>query len=167
MSKATSPAKSSSKTVIKNVTHHVILKNDEHCLNQIATRVLKNGDLVAVFNEERFPYHHDSGQTLFMRSRDGGKTWDQDSLKVALPWTSTMGNWDCGICELADGTLLINMTITGFFKRGIKPEQPSWSAHPLTKEWGDWTWALRRKPGSAPSSSAPPTAGRTGAIRCR
>ena len=54
-----------------------------------------------------------------------------------------MGNWDCGICELADGTLLINMTITGFFKRGIKPEQPSWSAHPMTKEWGDWTWAYK------------------------
>src|SRR6185369_14140191 len=122
MSKATTPAKSSSKTVIKNVTHHVILKNDEHCLNQIATRVLKNGDLVAVYNEERFPFHHDSGQTILIRSKDGGRTWDGANRKTVLPWSETQGNWDCGICQLDDGTLLVNMTITGFFKRGIKPE---------------------------------------------
>ena len=45
-------------------THHTIFKHPEHCINQIAMRVLKNGDLLAVFNEERFPFHHDSGQTL-------------------------------------------------------------------------------------------------------
>jgi sialidase-1 len=116
---------------IKNVT------------NQIATRVLANGEIVAVFNEERFPYHHDSGQTLLIRSRDGGVSWDPATLKVVLPWSATIGNWDCGFCELADGTWLVNMTITGFFKRGIKPEQPSWSSRPLTPEWGDWTWAYK------------------------
>ena len=105
MSKATSPAKSSSKSVIKNVTHHVILKNDEHCLNQIATRVLQNGDLVAVFNEERFPYHHDSGQTLFMRSRDGGKTWDRIPSRWRCPgpppWaigTAASASWPTAPC---------------------------------------------------------------------
>ena len=123
----------------KNVEHHLIFKHPEHCVNQIAMRLLKNGDLLAVFNEERFPYHHDSGQTLITRSRDGGKTWS--APKVVLPWTETEGNWDCGICELADGTLIVNLTITGFFKRGVKPEGVSWSSHPLTKEWGDWTWA--------------------------
>ena len=122
-----------------NVEHHVIFKHPEHCVNQIAMRLLKNGDLLAVFNEERFPYHHDSGQTLITRSRDGGKTWSEP--KVVLPWTETEGNWDCGICELSDGTLIVNLTITGFFKRGVKPEGVSWSTHPLTKEWGDWTWA--------------------------
>ena len=53
---------------IKNVEHFTIFKHPEHCVNQIATRTLRNGDLVAVFNEERFPYHHDSGQTLLVRS---------------------------------------------------------------------------------------------------
>ncbi len=126
---------------IKNVEHYTIFKHKEHCVNQIATRALKNGDLIAVFNEERFPFHHDSGQTLLTRSTDGGKTWSEPT--VVLPWTATQGNWDCGICELEDGTLLVNMTITGFFKRGVKPEQPSWSTHPHTKEWGDWTWAYK------------------------
>ena len=126
---------------IKNVEHFTIFKHSEHCVNQIATRTLKNGDLVAVFNEERFPYHHDSGQTLLVRSKDGGKTWS--APKVVLPWSQTQGNWDCGICELQDGTLLVNLTITGFFKRGIKPVSPSWSSHPMTKEWGDWTWAYK------------------------
>ncbi len=126
---------------IKNVEHFTIFKHNEHCVNQIATRTLRNGDLVAVFNEERFPYHHDSGQTLLVRSKDGGKTWSKPS--VVLPWSQTQGNWDCGICELQDGTLLVNLTITGFFKRGMKPTQPSWSSHPMTKEWGDWTWAFK------------------------
>ena len=76
-------------------------------------RCLKNGDL-AVFNEERYPFHHDTGQL--------SQTW-----RVA--WTQTTGSWDCGVCELHDGTLLINFNICGFFKRGMKPEQPSWADH--------------------------------------
>ncbi len=127
----------------KNVEHHLLFKHPEHCVNQIAMRLLKNGEFCAVFNEERFPFHHDSGQTLVMRSRDGGRTWDEKSLKVVLPWSDTEGNWDCGICETSDGTLLINLTITGFFKRGIKSEGVSWSSHPVTSAWGDWTWAYK------------------------
>ncbi len=130
---------------LKNVSHHTIYKHGEHCINQIATRLLKNGEIVAVFNEERFPFHHDSGQTVLMRSRDGGKTWADSTLKVVLPWNETTGNWDCGFCELADGTWLVNLTISGFHKRGIKPEQPSWASGPLTEEWGDWTWAYKLK----------------------
>ncbi|MEQ1956569.1 sialidase family protein [Mesorhizobium sp. CN2-181] len=128
-------------SVLKNVEHYTIYKDEEHCINQIATRLLKNGDIIAVYNEERFPYHHDSGQTLIARSTDAGKTWSKP--RVVLPWSDTQGNWDCGICEMSDGTLIVNLTITGFFKRGVKPEQPSWSAHPLTMEWGDWTWAYK------------------------
>src|SRR5262249_14743230 len=141
MIRANNPAGTSQMKKPANVTHHTIFKHPEHCINQIATRVLKNGDLLAVFNEERFPFHHDSGQTLMARSKDGGKTWGEPS--VVLPWSETEGNWDCGSCELSDGTLLVNMTITGFFKRGIKPEQPSWASQPITKEWGDWTWAYK------------------------
>jgi sialidase-1 len=126
---------------IKNVTHHTIFQHPEHCVNQIASRRVASGEIVAVFNEERFPFHHDSGQTLLTRSPDGGRTWS--APEVVLPWTATTGNWDCGFCELADGTWLVNMTITGFFKRGVKPEGVSWSAHPVTPEWGDWTWAYK------------------------
>src|SRR5206468_7700226 len=82
-------------------TQHTIFKHPEHCINQVATRALKNGDLLAVFNEERFPFHHDSGQTLMARSKDGGKTWSPPS--AVLPWSETEGNWDRGICELPDG----------------------------------------------------------------
>lgn len=127
----------------RNLEHSVMFRHPEHCVNQVAMRLLRNGELCAVFNEERYPYHHDSGQTLMIRSCDGGKTWAQDSLQIVLPWSETEGNWDCGICEMADGTLLVNLTITGFFKRGIKPEGMSWSSHPVTKEWGDWSWAYK------------------------
>jgi sialidase-1 len=126
---------------IKNITHHLMARDPEHCVNQTMTRVLQNGDLVAVYNEERYPYHHDSGRTMFTRSTDGGRTWGQPA--ILLDWSETTGNWDAGICELSDGTLLVNYTLTGFFKRGQKPSQPSWSAAPNTKQWGDWTWAFK------------------------
>lgn len=128
-------------SVINNLTHHDVFRHPEHCVNQITQRTLRNGDILAVFNEERFPFHHDSGQTLMTRSKDGGITWQHPW--VIVPWSATQGNWDCGICELQDGTIIVNFTITGFFKRGMKVENPSWSAFPLTKEWGDWTWAFK------------------------
>lgn len=128
---------------LKNVAHHSIYKDPTlaHCVNQVVVKQLRSGEVVAVFNEERFPYHHDTGQTALIRSRDGGLTWGD--RQVVLPFTSTLGNWDCGIVELMDGTLLVNLTMCAFFKRGVRPEQPSWSAEPVTDEWGDWTWAYR------------------------
>ncbi len=118
---------------------NIISGHPEHCVNQIAMRCLKNGDLLAVFNEERYPYHHDSGQTLISRSKDGGRSWSEP--KVVVPWTETEGNWDCGICELHDGTLIVNFTVAGFFRRGVRPEGVSWASHPSGREWGDWTWS--------------------------
>lgn len=126
---------------IRDVTHRLLHRDPVHCVNQVAMRRVASGEIIAVFNEERFPYHHDSGQTLLSRSADGGVTWS--APEVVLPWTSTTGNWDCGFCELSDGTWLVNLTITGFFKKGIRPEGVSWSAHPHTPEWGDWTWAYK------------------------
>ena len=129
--------------MITDVSHHTIHAHPEHCVNQIATRVLRSGELIAVFNEERFPFHHDSGRTLLMRSADGGITWQPDPPQIVLDWSDTTGNWDCGICGLADGNLLVNFTLTGFFKRGQQPAQPSWAARPWSERWGDWTWAYK------------------------
>lgn len=117
--------------------------NHEHCLNQVNIRKLQNGQLAAIYNEERFPFHHDTGQSVIIRSNDGGKTWDYQNRQVVLPYSQVEGNWDCGLAQLADGTLMVNLTISGFFKRGVKPEQPSWASMPLTPEFGDWTWAYR------------------------
>ena len=128
-------------TRITELSHETILAHPEHCINQVAIRLVANGEIIAVCNEERFPFHHDSGQTLLLRSGDSGATWSPP--EVVLPWTETTGNWDCGFCELADGSWLVSLTITGFFKRGVKPEGVSWSAHPMTAEWGDWTWAYK------------------------
>jgi sialidase-1 len=126
---------------IRDVSHHDVFRHAEHCANQIATRVVASGEVIAVFNEERFPFHHDSGQTLLTRSGDGGLTWS--APEIVLPWSDKTGNWDCGFCELADGTWVVNLTITGHFKRGIRPEGVSWAAQPNTREWGDWTWAYK------------------------
>ncbi|MBK8023736.1 MAG: exo-alpha-sialidase [Chloroflexi bacterium] len=132
-------------TTITEVNHSLLDKDVSlaHCYNQANIRLLRNGELVVVYNEERFPYHHDTGQTVLIRSRDGGQSWDPSTRQVVLPYTDLMGNWDCGIAELDDGTLIINLTQCAFFKRGIRATMPSWSAEPMTEEWGDWTWSYR------------------------
>jgi hypothetical protein len=128
---------------IVDVEHFIVDLDDsrKHCYNQVNVRRLTSGDLVAVYNEERFPFHHDTGQTVFIRSKDDGATWTDRT--VVLPFTATTGNWDCGICELADGSLLVNFTMCAYFKRGVTPEQPSWSNSPMTDAHGDWTWSYR------------------------
>jgi len=128
---------------VRNADHRVVAVDPagEHAYNQVNVRRLRSGRLVAVFNEERFAFHHDSGQTVLIISDDDGQTWSEPS--VVLPFTDTTGNWDCGICELADGTLLVNFTMAGYFKRGIRPEQPSWATGPMTEAHGDWTWSYR------------------------
>src|SRR5262245_6549021 len=123
---------------------HFLVEADadrQDCFNQVNVRRLRSGELLAVYNEERFPFHHDSGQTVLVRSRDDGATWTD--RQVVLPFTDVTGNWDCGIAELLDGTLLVNLTICGYFKRGVRPEQPSWSRGPMTAEHGDWTWSFK------------------------
>ena len=61
---------------VKDV-EHVLVDRDEnqaHCFNQVNVRKLRNGELVAVYNEERFPFHHDSGQSDEF-SVEGLATW--------------------------------------------------------------------------------------------
>ena len=130
---------------IKDVEYVTVAADPEHAhsLNQVNIRALRSGELAAIYNEERFPYHHDTGQSVIVRSQDGGRSWDYAKRQVVLPYTDVEGNWDCGLAELSDGTLLVNLTICGFFKRGITAEQPSWAARPLTEEFGDWTWSYR------------------------
>ena len=130
---------------VKDVEYVTIASdpNHAHCLNQVNIRKLRSGQLAAIYNEERFPFHHDTGQSVIVRSNDGGRSWHYADRQVVLPYTDVEGNWDCGLAELSDGTLMVNLTIAGFFKRGITSEQPSWAAGPLTEEFGDWTWTHR------------------------
>ena len=129
-------------TLIKDVEYYDIFRHPEHCVNQIAMRTL----------EERRHSRRLQRRALSLPSRqrpdsddplEGRRQDLEQADQSCCLGAGTTGNWDCGICELADGTLLVNLTITGFFKRGIKPEQPSWSSHPDTAEWGDWTWAYK------------------------
>ncbi len=141
---------------IRNLTYHDIFRHPEHCVNQIAQRTLKNGDVLAVFNEERFPFHHDSGQTLMTRSQDGGLTWSEP--RIIVPWTATQGNWDCGICELGDGTLaydpnniidyeeagivrLDNGCLASFMRTHLQPSQDTKCMIMVVSEDDGFTWS--------------------------
>ena len=153
---------------ITDVEHRVvdIDATRAHAYNQVNVRRLQSGDLVAVYNEERFPYHHDSGQTVLLRSRDDGETWTDRT--VVLPYTEETGNWDCGICELEDGTLLVDLTIAGV----LQARHPSRAALVDTRpderaSTATGRGATRRWVGSARTCCARPTAARRGAIRSR
>src|SRR5262249_1879867 len=73
---------------LKEVEYVTIAKdpNHAHCLNQVNIRALRDGTLAVIYNEERFPFHHDTGQSVIIRSRDGGLTWDYERRQVVLPY---------------------------------------------------------------------------------
>jgi len=109
----------------KNLEQVFVYKDPKlaHATNQVSIITLQNGEVLMGFNEERYPRHADSGQSCFVKSKDGGKTWDPDSKKVVWPYTDFMGNWDCAFTQISDGTLLMHTRVCSFIAPwGIKSE---------------------------------------------
>ena len=109
----------------KNVEQVFVYKNPElaHALNQVSIITLQNGEVLMGYNEERYPHHADTGQSCFIKSKDGGKTWDPATRKVIWPYTDVMGNWDCVFSQLSDGTILMHTRVCGAIAPwGIKSE---------------------------------------------
>jgi hypothetical protein len=110
---------------IKDVEHVFVYKDPDHAqaCNQVSIVLLQNGELFLGFNEERYPIHADSGQSCFIRSTDGGKTWDPSAKQVIWPFTQTKGNWDCAFNQASDGTILMHTRVCDFLApRGIASE---------------------------------------------
>jgi sialidase-1 len=113
------------KVSIKDVEHVVVYKdpNLAHACNQTSIVLLQNGELLLGFNEERYPVHADSGQSCFIKSTDGGKTWNPATKKVIWPYTESQGNWDCAFAQISDGTILMHTRVCNFLApQGIKSE---------------------------------------------
>ena len=121
-----------------------VYRADDHYCNQAIVTELASGDVVAVFNEERGLSHRDNGSTSLVRSRDGGRSWDPASRVVVLPAGDEVGNWDCAVAQLADGTLMVTLCQAAYFKRGIAWEGPQYDAgqYGLLRSWIG-TFALR------------------------
>ena len=94
----------------KNVEQVYVYKDPKlaHALNQSSIIKLQNGELLMGYNQERYPRHADSGQSCFIKSKDGGKTWDPTTQKVVWPYTDFGGNWDCVFTQISDGTILMH-----------------------------------------------------------
>ena len=110
---------------IKDVEHVFVYKDPDlaHACNQVSIVLLQNGELFLGFNEERYPIHADSGQSCFIKSVDGGRTWDPSTKQVIWPYTEFKGNWDCAFAHIADGTILIHTRVCNFIApRGINSE---------------------------------------------
>ena len=109
----------------KNIEQIFAYKDPElaHAANQSSMILLQNGELLMGYNEERYPHHADSGQSCFIKSKDGGKTWDPATRKVVWPYTDFGGNWDCVFTQVSDGTILMHTRVCSFIApSGIKSE---------------------------------------------
>jgi hypothetical protein len=107
----------------KNVEQVSVYKDPKlaHAVNQVSMITLQNGEVLMGFNEERYPIHADSGQSCFIKSKDGGKTWDPATKKVVWPYTDSVGNWDCAFAQISDGTILMHTRVCSFIAPwGIK-----------------------------------------------
>src|SRR5579859_513273 len=111
-----------------NAARTIVYKSADHYCNQAFVIQSRGGDVICIFNEELGLAHADRGYTSIIRSRDGGQSWDPQSYQVVLPATELIGNWDSAIAQLADGSLLINLCQTGFFKRGMSWDAPQYDA---------------------------------------
>ena len=110
---------------VKDIEHIFVYKDPDltHTCNQVSIVLLQNGELFLGFNEERYPVHADSGQSCFIKSTDGGKTWDPSTKRVVWPYTESMGNWDCLFTQISDGTILMHTRVCNFIApRGISSE---------------------------------------------
>ena len=107
---------------IKDVDHVIVYKDPDlaHACNQVSIVLLENGELFLGFNEERYPINADSGQSCFIKSTDGGKTWDPSTKQIIWPYTEFNGNWDCAFSQISDGTILMHTRVCNFIApRGI------------------------------------------------
>ena len=107
---------------IKDIEHVLVYKDPDlaHACNQVSIVQLQNGEIFLGFNEERYPVHADSGQSCFIKSTDGGKSWDPSTKRVIWPYTESKGNWDCAFTHTANRTLLMHTRVCSFIApRGI------------------------------------------------
>ncbi len=110
---------------MKDAEHVFVYKDPElaHACNQVSLVTLQNGEVFMGFNEERYPVHADSGQSCFIKSKDGGRSWDLSTKQVIWPYTEFKGNWDCAFNQISNGTILMHTRVCDFIApRGINSE---------------------------------------------
>jgi hypothetical protein len=97
-----------------NVEHILAYSGPEHACNQGSIIRLDDGRLMLGFNIERGRHHSDSGQSCFVLSSDGGRSWDAATFNVVWPWTEHIGNWDCAFAQVANGDILVHTRVCSF-----------------------------------------------------
>ena len=95
--------------ILERVT---VYKADDHDCNQAIVTELADGEVVAVFNEERGLAHRDNGYTSLVRSRDGGQAEPGEPTWWHSGYPSTT--------QLRDGSLV---TVYHLFSRDRRPVQ--------------------------------------------
>ena len=100
---------------IKNPQFITIYQKPDHWYAHTCVCTLKNGDVLVTFNQTRAKRHEDFDTPKVIRSKDGGKTWDPNSIVTVWPQTETFGSDIPLITQISDGTVLVNHLVTSFY----------------------------------------------------
>ena len=129
-------------TRIKIISNVDIYRDPNRCVNQVSLATLENGDIVAVFNEERGRVHADNGWSSLIRSKDGGRTWDPSTKVTVLGCTEYTSNWDPAITRLSDGTLIVALNQRFRAREGRISFWYNWiGTYVLKSTDGGYTWS--------------------------
>ena len=112
----------------------------EHAYNQVNVRRLRSGDLVAVYNEERFPFHHDTGQTVMLRFARRGRDLDRPHGRAPVH----RHDRQLGLRHLRARRRHACSSTSRWRRTSSAASGPSsrrGRAARCIHEWGDWTWS--------------------------
>src|SRR5512133_852130 len=90
---------------IENLSVTEIVKDPANFISE-ASIDSRGNEVVVVYVRHPGLRHSDDGSIMFVASHDGGKTWDLNSLAVAMPQSQRWGFTSAACLILKDGTIL-------------------------------------------------------------
>jgi len=93
---------------IANLRHSLMYFDSDNFCAEVSVVNIGNGELIAVFAQQRGLRHTDTGTILLIRSKDNGLTWNPNSKIVLFEQGEDYGYQSAGITQLNDGTLLVH-----------------------------------------------------------
>ena len=86
----------------RNMSHVTIYKDLNRYCSQTIVEAMGNGEVIAVFCEDRWRLHRDNGRNSVIKSRDGGRTWDPALRVIVWDYTDRSGKKTLAIEQWGD-----------------------------------------------------------------
>lgn len=103
---------------ITDLAHVHIYTDPDNFNAEVSLADLGNGEIIAMFFEQRGLAHTDTGSVIMVRSTDNGRTWDPATRVTIMQHAEDWGYNSGAIACLADGTLLVHANRWRYLKNG-------------------------------------------------